>query len=216
MERQPIATVINNNQPGWTNIIETAPHVTLEIGTKLYLADTCNRKDVADLPQIGFPLGGGFFAGEMTVDGLRYALVVAPKAEGQKDNLEYKLRDRIDADGADSDDDGLANCHRINDKNHPAAQFCQSLTIGGFDDWYLPSRDELMQLWRNLGPCRKKTPDLFREDAAEAFGTTWYWSSTENASNVYHAWMVGFDNGYQDYYSKNFNGSVRAVRRVKI
>lgn len=37
--RQPpksIATVINNNQPGWTNIVETAPNVTLPVGTKLY------------------------------------------------------------------------------------------------------------------------------------------------------------------------------------
>jgi hypothetical protein len=33
---QPIATVIDNNQPGWTNIIETAPNVTLPVGTKLY------------------------------------------------------------------------------------------------------------------------------------------------------------------------------------
>jgi hypothetical protein len=32
----PIATVINNNQPGWTAIIETEPHVTLDVGTKLY------------------------------------------------------------------------------------------------------------------------------------------------------------------------------------
>ena len=34
---QHIATVINNNQPGWTNIIETEPHVTLDVGTKLYV-----------------------------------------------------------------------------------------------------------------------------------------------------------------------------------
>lgn len=33
---QPIATVIDNNQPGWTNIIETAPNVSLPVGTKLY------------------------------------------------------------------------------------------------------------------------------------------------------------------------------------
>lgn len=32
----PIATVINNNQPGWTAIVETDPHVTLDVGTKLY------------------------------------------------------------------------------------------------------------------------------------------------------------------------------------
>ena len=34
-----IAKVTNNNQGGWENIIETAPHVTLEIGKKLYVAD---------------------------------------------------------------------------------------------------------------------------------------------------------------------------------
>ncbi len=33
-----IAIVVNNNQPGWTNIVETAPNVTLDVGTKLYLA----------------------------------------------------------------------------------------------------------------------------------------------------------------------------------
>lgn len=33
---EPICTVINNNQPGWTNIVETAPNVTLPVGTKLY------------------------------------------------------------------------------------------------------------------------------------------------------------------------------------
>ena len=26
---EPVATLINNNQPGWTNIIETAPSVTI-------------------------------------------------------------------------------------------------------------------------------------------------------------------------------------------
>lgn len=33
---EPIATLINNNQPGWTNIIETEPNVTIDVGTKLY------------------------------------------------------------------------------------------------------------------------------------------------------------------------------------
>jgi hypothetical protein len=34
----PVATVINNNQPGTSHIVETAPNVTLDIGTKLYVA----------------------------------------------------------------------------------------------------------------------------------------------------------------------------------
>jgi hypothetical protein len=31
-----VAIVTNNNQPGWTNIVETAPNVTLHVGSKLY------------------------------------------------------------------------------------------------------------------------------------------------------------------------------------
>lgn len=40
----PIATLINNNQPGWTNIIETAPGVTIDVGTKLCAVSNGERK----------------------------------------------------------------------------------------------------------------------------------------------------------------------------
>jgi hypothetical protein len=33
----PVAKLVNNNQPGWLNIIETAPNVTIDIGTDLYV-----------------------------------------------------------------------------------------------------------------------------------------------------------------------------------
>ena len=201
-----IATVVNNNQPGWQNIVETEPNVTLPIGTGLYLPEP--------FAALGSPLAGGFFAGEMAIDGVLYALVVAPKAEGEKMDLQYKRRNT--ADGTDSDDDGLSNSERLNDANHPAAQFCRTLQIGEANDWYLPSRDELMQIWRNLGPRRKNTPELFREGGAEAFETAWYWSSTENASNSFSAWYVGFFSGYQLYTNKVSYFGVRAVRRLKI
>lgn len=169
------------------------------------------------LPALGSPLAGGFFGGEMTIDGERYALIVAPKAEGEEEEeLEYKLNDRGTFDGTDSDDDGRLNTARINDANHPAAQFCRGLQIDGHDDWYLPSRDELMMLWRNLGPRRKNTPELFREGGAEAFDTDWYWSSTENAQNSFNAWIVGFYYGYQFNTIKDLSYGVRAVRRLKL
>jgi hypothetical protein len=203
-----IATVVNNNQPDWQNIIETESHVTLPIGTPLYLDEP--------FAEIGSPLGSGFFAGEYTLGGQRYALVVAPKAEGEKLELQYKAEDWRTADGADCDEDGLVNSDKLSDDNHPAAQFCRSLRIGDHDDWYLPSRDELAMLWRNLGPRRKNAPVLFREGAAEAFETEWYWSSTENASYSTDAWDVGFDGGDQYGYSKDSYAGVRAVRRFKI
>ena len=205
-----IATVVNNNQPGTQHIIETAPNVTLDIGTKLCLAP------LIELPSIGAPFEGGFFGGEFMLAGERYVLVAAPKAEGERFNLEYKKNDRGTADGTDSDDDGLANSGRISDDNHPAAQFCRGLRIAGHDDWYLPSRDELAMLWRNLGPNRKNTPGLFQKGAAEAFAEDWYWSSTEHASYSGYAWVVYFVDGGQGSYGKGYGFGVRAVRRLKI
>lgn len=41
---EPIAKLVNNNQPGWTNIIETAPNVTIAVGTPLYAALTTSDR----------------------------------------------------------------------------------------------------------------------------------------------------------------------------
>lgn len=35
--------VVNNNTPGWTLIVETAPNVTLDVGTELVVADPVKR-----------------------------------------------------------------------------------------------------------------------------------------------------------------------------
>jgi hypothetical protein len=174
------------------------------------------RAEGKAIPVIGAPFEGGFYGGEIIVNGERFALVVAPKAEGEKMELEYKLKDRSTSDETASDDDGFANSELINDSNHPAAHFCRQLQIGGFNDWYLPSCDELALLCRNLGPRRKNTPELFREDAAEAFNTEYYWSSTEHAPHSNLAWLVGFGSGGQYYYGKYTSFGVRAVRRLKI
>lgn len=40
----------------------------------------------------------------------------------------------------------------MNDSSHPAAQFCRTLTIGGYTDWYLPARYELDVLYWNFKP----------------------------------------------------------------
>lgn len=45
---EPIAKVINDNQPGWTNIIETAPNITLGIGTELYMPEVVYRAKELD------------------------------------------------------------------------------------------------------------------------------------------------------------------------
>ncbi len=78
-----------------------------------------------------------------------------------------------------------------------AAKICFDLVLGGFSDWYLPSRDELNHLYEN-------------KTTIGGFATTGYWSSSENSNSG--AWGQTFDVGGQVNYTKNLSLCVRAVR----
>ena len=65
----------------------------------------------------------------------------------------------------------------------------------------LPTRQESALLYANLKP---------------AFEPTWYWTSTQYASYASDAWFQLFDDGTQDYCPKDYEGRVRAIRRVPI
>jgi hypothetical protein len=90
-------------------------------------------------------------------------------------------------------------------KKYPAATFPNSAAAvasaysgGGKDDWYLPSKDELNQLYLN-------------RSAVGGFASGVYWSSTEG--NAFSAGVQGFDNGYQyNYFGKSSEWRVRPVR----
>jgi hypothetical protein len=76
---------------------------------------------------------------------------------------------------------------------------------GVYSNWYLPSKDELNQMYIN-----KTTLEAVSGFAAFA-DDDYYWSSTEGANNT--EWLQDFYNGNQGSLSKSFpNGSVRAVR----
>jgi hypothetical protein len=78
-----------------------------------------------------------------------------------------------------------------------AADVCANLTLVGYSDWFLPSKDELNQLYIN-------------RVAIGGFANVGYWSSTENDLNV--AWRQDFLYGTQSNLSKVYNYYVRAVR----
>ncbi|MDR3355928.1 MAG: DUF1566 domain-containing protein [Spirochaetaceae bacterium] len=80
-----------------------------------------------------------------------------------------------------------------------AAQRCADLDFDGFNDWFLPSKDELNLMYRNL-----KTKGLGE------FSGSWYWSSSEY--NNGSAWPQYFSDGKQSYGAKDYAFSVRAVR----
>jgi uncharacterized protein (TIGR02145 family) len=78
-----------------------------------------------------------------------------------------------------------------------AARLCSNLNQGGYSDWYLPSRDELNQLYIN-------------RVAIGGFSTSNYWSSSEDTSNG--VWYQDFSDGSTNDQSKTILTSVRAVR----
>lgn len=81
-----------------------------------------------------------------------------------------------------------------------AARVCRGMTINGYSDWYLPSKDELNKLYLNRALIGGFNP------------TGWYFSSTESSS-VY-AWYQNFSNGDQAGIGahKDWALSVRAIR----
>lgn len=79
-----------------------------------------------------------------------------------------------------------------------AARLCNDSTLNGYDDWFLPSIDELSQIYQN-------------KDAIGGFANHNYWSSSESHENT--AWSIHFGNGSTSrYYSKNNSVGVRPVR----
>lgn len=166
-----------------------------------------------DIPAIGAPFQGGFFAGLYYENDTRHALIVAPKAEGEADDLTWGDRGETDARSLI---DGLANTRALGDA-HPAAKFCRDLRIGGFNDWHLPALEQMSVLRANLTPENDHVPvqttaEAFKEGGPEAFDTDdWYWTSTEWPAG--YAWVQGFDYGTQGYTNKDWSRRVRAVRK---
>ena len=78
-----------------------------------------------------------------------------------------------------------------------AAQLCADLVLGGYSDWYLPSKDELNKLYQN-------------RVAVGGFASAYYWSSTESSSG--NAWLQYFVNGAQYNPNKIDSRRVRAIR----
>ena len=105
------------------------------------------------VPVVGSALGGGFFAGQISTTGngiADYNLVVGPIASAQS-TLQWKILN-TSTSGTTSVINGPANSAAMNDVTHPAAQFCEGLTIGGFTDWYMPATNELEICYYNLKP----------------------------------------------------------------
>ena len=194
---------------------------------------------------IGDAYEGGFFAGYIshTDNGIAtHGLIVAPAASGYngQGTLQWKIVNTATA-GTSSQFNGSANSANMNNATHPAAQYCEGLTIGGYSDWYLPARLELDIAYVNLKPSTSSNdtgyginqysvPEstvtrtagapartsiaAFQTGGAEAFVAADHWSSTEG--NSVASWELFFTNGSQFGALKDTNAYVRAFRKFAL
>ncbi|MDO9261891.1 MAG: DUF1566 domain-containing protein [Flavobacteriaceae bacterium] len=78
-----------------------------------------------------------------------------------------------------------------------AARICGDLNFGGYSDWYLPSLNELYQLYLN-------------RILIGGFSDAQYWSSSEGTS--WYSYTINFVGGASHYPNKNLIYRVRAIR----
>jgi hypothetical protein len=196
------------------------------------------------IPVIGSVFGGGYFAGQISTAATGvadYNLVVGPLSSAQSASLRWKTVNTTTA-GTTSQIDGNINSANMNNATHPAAQFCEAVSAGGFTDWYMPAKNELEVCYYNLKPTTQDnytisggtnpnavpprvsnyttgTPAqtlaaIFQSAGSEAFTAGGYWSSTQkNTANAYKQY---FTMGLQADSNKDGNFAVRAIRRVAV
>jgi hypothetical protein len=208
-------------------------------------ASSAASNSVTPLPAIGDAFGGGFFAGQISTAGnsiADYNLVAGPVSSAQSLGKQWKTSNTATA-GTSSVIDGPTNSSNMNNASHPAAEFCEAVTAGGFSDWYMPAKNELEVCYYNLKPATTSnntssginanavparasnytagTPAQtlatdFQTGGAETFGGVgpYYWSST-SPSTLYGE-VQFFSTGQQLVYGKTSSYRVRAVRRVAV
>jgi hypothetical protein len=83
-----------------------------------------------------------------------------------------------------------------------AARYCAEDISGGAEDWFLPSKDELMEIYTNL-----KLGNI--GNLIDGY----YWSSSENDLNT--AFALNFTNGAWMVLSKSNHFKARSIRACK-
>jgi hypothetical protein len=87
-----------------------------------------------------------------------------------------------------------------------AISYCENLSLGGYSDWRLPNKQELI----SIVDVSRYNPAIY--PAFVNVASDYYWSSTTNAYSTDYAWNVNFGNGRVDGNYKTGTNYVRCVR----
>jgi len=99
---------------------------------------------------------------------------------------------------------------------HEAMNACNNLVLNGYNDWRLPTKDELNSLYVNLS---SRGIGGFVTKGGGYFNTHYYWSSSENEEYPRLRWMQNFDEqdgGFQQSqtpFSKHYARAVRSFNK---
>jgi hypothetical protein len=159
------------------------------------------------LPPIGEAYQGGYVGGYIshTANSVpTHILIVAPASTGEGTSLSWKTSNTSTA-GTTSTFDGFANTQAMvtaGIADHPAAEFCVNLTIGGYTDWYLPARLELDIAYFHLKPTTDNNVTTLGINAYSVPERTVNYTTTDPARTSIALYQSG---GGEDFFASLFS-----------
>ncbi len=146
-------------------------------------------------------------------------------ASGNKQKLQWKYLEAAPCDvsrdtewGSDGEygtetgiGDGWSNTGKLREagiNNFPAARACITYSNNGFSDWFLPSGDELNELYE--AKKNNSAVEAIAPDGGSLWHSGYYWTSSEHEGNK--SWFQDFGSGERDFTCRDDQKNVRPVR----
>ena len=95
-----------------------------------------------------------------------------------------------------------------------AVEYCENLTFAYYDDWRLPTVNELLSITDDsrYNPALNKSFKNVAYETTDHRGERWYWSQTKSAGASSSVWVVNSNDGFVGWRDVSSRRFVRCVR----